>query len=263
MLPAVVGHRVLAMRKASLFQSSARIHSFAGAISSNLVQMKPRGENGFLDTAHKLMPEISKMCEGAWAATKGVVSCVAFHSLSPQALPGFSVPQPTSMCGFNVWHDIETVQQILPKAGQVYAKFGDHYDLSVEPHRDISEADIIDLGVLKASDRYQPVWLATVVFPTKPGLAKPWVQKFLADEGMRRQMHEQDFGMASEIITYPTDSSMLVRVVFKDFDAYTHFRSAAVQQKMAALHAETGFLDIMTGAPTGRTVFPDAHALVK
>lgn len=161
MLPALVGRRVLAMRKASLFQSSAKIHSFAGAVSSNFVKMKPRGENGFLDSAHKVMPEISKICEGAWAATKGVVSCVAFHS----------VPQPTSMCGFNVWQDIETVQQILPKAGQVYAKFGDHYDLSVEPHRDISEADIIDLGVLNAADTYQPVWLTTVRRNSQQSLA--------------------------------------------------------------------------------------------
>lgn len=75
------------------------------------------------------------------------------------------------MCGFNVWQDIETVQQILPKAGQVYAKFGDHYDLSVEPHRDISEADIIDLGVLNAADTYQPVWLTTVRRNSQQSLA--------------------------------------------------------------------------------------------
>lgn len=251
-MASVVARRVLATRVPAL-QSAAKIHTFSGALSGSTMKVKPGGANGYLDTVHKVMPEISEILEGTWAATKGVVSCMSFSS----------VPQSSSMCGFNVFQDLETIQKVRPKAGQVYAKFADHLDLSVEPHRETAEADIIDFGVLKPADKYQPAVLLLAEFPTKPEAARPWVQKFLANEGMRKQMHEQDFGMASEIITYPTESSMHFRIVFKDFDAYIHFRSAAVQEKFAVLWAESGFTEILTGAPIGRTVFPDAHVLVR
>jgi len=251
-MASIMARQMLARRMASHFQPAAKIHTFSGAVSSSVVKLKPGGANGLLDTTHKVMPEISKICDGTWAATRGVVSCMSVSS----------VPEASTMCGFNVWPDVETVQKLMPKASQVYAQLADHYDLSVEPQRAIAEADIIDFGLLQPSDKYQPAVLALGEFPTKPGAAKPYIRKFMADKEMHKQMQD-GFGIAYEMVTYPTESSMLFRLVFKDFAAYAHFRSAAVQEKMAAFWADTGFMEIIAGAPFGRTVFPDAHVLVK
>jgi len=229
------------------------LHSWAGAVSTGVSQFKPGGINGYFNTLHKVMPEIAELSDGAWASTKGVVSVAAFSS----------VPRGHCMYSMNLWKDVATMEKVLPMAAPVYQKFAHHLDTSVERIASYNECDVIDFGVLTPSEKYQPAVLAIGEFPTKPGVAKDALRKLMGDDEIVKGLKEEDFGIAFEVVTYPSETSMLFHMVFKNFDDYIRFRSDGNQQKLAAWYRDSGFLDIMAGPPVGRTVFPEAFVLVK
>ena len=239
------------MRRTLMSSSSRMLHSWSGAVSTNVSQLKPGGANGYFDTLHEVMPEIAKLTDGAWASTKGVTSFGAFSS----------VPRTSSMLGLNLWKDVSTLEKVLPMAAPVREKLGQHLNTSVEPIVSYGKCDVMDYRVLKPSQTYQPAVLALSEFPTKPG-AKDFLRKLLGDPEIMKQLTELNFGIAFQVVTYPSETSMLSYVIYKDFNDYNHFRSDANQQKLAAWYKDSGFLDVLTGAPVGRTVFPEAFVLV-
>jgi len=233
--------------------SSRMMHSWTGAVSTSTMQLKPGGHHGYFDTLHETMPEISKLTDGAWASTKGVVSVASFSS----------APRAGSTYGMNLWKDMATLEKVLPMAGPIYEKLGQHLDTSVERIASFNECDVMDYGVLTPSEKYQPAVLTLSEFQTKPGAAKEILRKLLGDPEIEKQMKELNLGIAFQIVTYPSETSMFSHAIFKDFDDYVKFRSDANQQKLAAWYKDSGFLDILTGPVVGRTVFPEAFVLVK
>jgi len=242
----LLGRRVAVRTSTSWsLRAAAGFHTYSGAISKNLFQLKPGENAAYMATAEKIWPEVAAI---PGFMKKGVTSVGAFSTM----------PKPGTMIAMNCWESVDAAVAAASAIGPIMAKVADHLDFECPPQREVLEADFVDYGVLQPNDAFQPLFVSIAEMPVKPGTAKGSMRDFIHGEYFSKKVQEMGPVIASwQCIAYASDVSILAVSVWKDRAGYIRFNDEAIQKQIADMYKESGLLEIMTGPIVGRTVFPE------